>query len=479
MNIEDINLGDPPTGAGGDTMRTAFGKTNQNFGAAKQALEDEVQTREQRLETQRDQLIALIESVNGPLPDMRADFKAGSFGFKNESGIFLPCGYSDLVALSAPSPKWVRNAQCELVEVPGGQPAWYHDPVTGEVLGQLIEPEEATNNIRYSSDFSNYGVANGSIADYIASPDGGMTFAHLIEGTSAGSSFMSITSAYYGGGVAGKKYTFSCFAKSDGSDRQLRLAHNGTVFPAAAVFNLAEGTTTHPDGKIEPQGNGVYRCSVTGVASGDFSSFLMVQIANPQQTGTDGLYVWGLQFEEGELSSYIPTSGNAITRAADVVTIENLISAAWFNEQSFTFLGECIIDYFDTDVGGFGVFGWTISATQYLRVQIGLTGGRTGEVVLAGRFGSDVLTVNSNLDQVAPRERFKWAFSIDQSSKKAVLSVNGESWEAQFATLPDIANEPIQILPGISGQAYPGIFQALTAERRAKTGAELQELTTL
>ncbi len=33
MNIEDINLGDPPTGAGGDTMREAFEKTNQNFDA--------------------------------------------------------------------------------------------------------------------------------------------------------------------------------------------------------------------------------------------------------------------------------------------------------------------------------------------------------------------------------------------------------------------------------------------------------------
>lgn len=53
--------------------------------------------------------------------------------------------YDEMFTLSAPSPKWVWNAQGQLVEVPAGQPAWDHDPVTGEPLGQRIESAEATN----------------------------------------------------------------------------------------------------------------------------------------------------------------------------------------------------------------------------------------------------------------------------------------------------------------------------------------------
>lgn len=54
-------------------------------------------------------------------------------------------GYSDIITLSAPSPKWVWNAQGQLVEVPAGQPAFGYDRFTGEPLGQIIESVDATN----------------------------------------------------------------------------------------------------------------------------------------------------------------------------------------------------------------------------------------------------------------------------------------------------------------------------------------------
>lgn len=182
MNIEDINLGDPPTGAGGDTMRTAFGKTNQNFGAAKQALEDEVQTREQLLATQRDQLIALIESANGPLPALRADFKSRSFGSKNAQGMFLPCGFEDIFTFSRPSPKWVWNSHGELVRVPPNEPAYQHDPLTGQPLGILFEAASTNghNNGKLANSFSDYSLVEANdpylpdakvVTDSVGHPD--------------------------------------------------------------------------------------------------------------------------------------------------------------------------------------------------------------------------------------------------------------------------------------------------------------------
>ena len=53
--------------------------------------------------------------------------------------------YDGIFTLSAPSPKWVWNAQGQPVEVPAGQPAFGYDRFTGEPLGQIIESVDATN----------------------------------------------------------------------------------------------------------------------------------------------------------------------------------------------------------------------------------------------------------------------------------------------------------------------------------------------
>lgn len=73
--------------------------------------------------------------------------------------------YDGMFTLSAPSPKWVWDKSGQLVEVPAGQPAWDHDPVTGEPLGQLIEAVEATNghpNGKLNSAVSGYTITDPS-----------------------------------------------------------------------------------------------------------------------------------------------------------------------------------------------------------------------------------------------------------------------------------------------------------------------------
>lgn len=53
--------------------------------------------------------------------------------------------YDEMFTLSAQSPKWVWNAQGQLVEIPAGQPAFGYDRFTGEPLGQIVESVGATN----------------------------------------------------------------------------------------------------------------------------------------------------------------------------------------------------------------------------------------------------------------------------------------------------------------------------------------------
>ena len=339
MNIEDINLGDPPTGAGGDTMRTAFGKTNQNFGAAKQALEDEVQTREQLLATQRDQLIALIESVNGPLPSLRADFKARSFGSKNAAGLFLPCDYSDLFTLSAPSPKWVWNAQGQLVEVPAGQPAWDHDPITGEPLGQRVEGA-ATNYIPASDmSVSPWGIpANRVSVTPVSGFIGPSIPCFEIAITSEG--VLSASRVQVSVTLPAGDIIISFIAKP-GTTSEARI--NMYAFPdedlngACSFFlDTQTATPTNPvvlDSGIEDAGEGRSLCwfkvSSASGGTGNIGFY-------PDSSAEGNSFLVGAPQVASGWSSYIPTNGSAITRAADVVTIENMDAAEWFDGSEFT-----------------------------------------------------------------------------------------------------------------------------------------------
>ncbi len=346
MNIEDINLGDPPTGAGGDTIRDAFGKTNQNFGAAKQALEDEVQTREQLLATQRDQLISLIESVNGPLPALRADFKARSFGTKNEAGMFLPCAYSDIFSLSAPSPKWVWNAQGQLVEVPAGQPAWDHDPVTGQPLGQRLE-DEATNG-------HTNGKLNSAVSDYtVTDPsDPYMPDAKVLTDSVGHSSnqHTNLSSEYPFGPTGGSAQALRVIYAKEGLSRYVRIGRaglDGFTFDLVNREIVPESVTGDGTPRAVSKGNGWWELSFMRTWSSAAANSYRVSYGSSidgdivtSQIGDQITLAYPSMYDTSNPvpGSIIPTDGTAVTRAADVATIENVDTAAWFDDQEFTIL---------------------------------------------------------------------------------------------------------------------------------------------
>ena len=193
----------------------------------------------------------------------------------------------------------------------------------------LLEPSR-TNLLPYSEDFDNASWSKTNIfvdSNAVNSPDGSTNADKLTENTSSGEHRIQ-DDLYLTSGI---QYTFSVYAKANGRDYiRLRL-ENGAVGSGQinTWFNIAEGTvgtSSAGTNSIVDMGNGWYRCISTGTAN---TNYYLTKInvcdsdANVSYTGdsTSGVYLYGAQIEQGSYpTSYIPTNGSTVTRAADVAT---------------------------------------------------------------------------------------------------------------------------------------------------------------
>jgi hypothetical protein len=178
------------------------------------------------------------------------------------------------------------------------------------------------------------------------------TVSKLVEDTSTGSHQWRPP---FTGTLSSTAYTMSIFAKAAERTKVLLSCFNsGTPnLNASASFDLSNGTITSGTGKITPCANGWYRLSISGTtgtgASGtlEFKQNLYNAAGASSYTGdgTSGLYLWGAQIEVGSfLTSYIPATSAAVTRAADVCT-KTTASIAGFSSSAFTLFAEAKIGF--------------------------------------------------------------------------------------------------------------------------------------
>ena len=206
--------------------------------------------------------------------------------------------------------------------------------------GILHESEARTNLFEYSNDFtaSSWQTGVTLTPNDAVSPDG----------TSNASLFPFSSSGYFQAPLSrtiGQTYTVSAWVKSyDGTDEAFQLyAQNGT-------FNQDFIATSEWQ-----------RFSFTYTATSSVGS-LGDGIARPTANVPANLYVYGMQLEAGTTaSSYIPTSGSAVTRAAETLTVPTA-NLPWPTYVDTTGTEMVTNGSFDTDLSGWNAEShWTYS----------------------------------------------------------------------------------------------------------------------
>ncbi|UYE97341.1 virion structural protein [Cyanophage S-TIM54] len=212
-----------------------------------------------------------------------------------------------------------------------GAPRFEHEASTGESLGLLIEEartNEISNDITLTSPTTGVTLSEDTA---VTNPDG--TTGAIKITADAGN---SVHTTQRNSNVTTTNHTFSIFVKK-GNHRYIGLSQGGTSNNIHVVFDTDTKTITDDGSKnngtfvssgFEEYANGWFRIHVVGFTQGTVLRVFLAQNAEQNglkswtATGNEFAYVWGLQREDGTFpTSYIPTSGSAVTRAADVAEI--------------------------------------------------------------------------------------------------------------------------------------------------------------
>ena len=223
-----------------------------------------------------------------------------------------------------------------VVEVQGDRPRLSYDITNGVVEDKphlLLEPS-ATNLATFSEDYTQSVWTKENItvtSNAVISPDGTQN-ASILTDTSTNGQHRITTSALFS--ADGNNRVFSIFVKK-GTSRYCAINHvagftssvNTVIFDFDTASYVATGTTAYIDEVFTPKhyGNGWYKIAFRSDINSSAYNRLSIGLSNgtsytdTSYAGTGAtVFVWGGQVEQqAYCTSYIPTAGTTITRAAE------------------------------------------------------------------------------------------------------------------------------------------------------------------
>jgi len=342
----------------------------------------------------------------------------------------------------------------------------------------LLEPTR-TNSLPESQNFSTNWVAAGStVSSGISSPDGGTNAYSLIEGTATGGKIIYDTISVSAGSV-----TYSLFMKK-GDKRYTAILLSGVVSTSMFNVDLENGTGTTATGSfdstsIEEYPNGWYRISVTATATAgnlNCNVYLMngatYNDRNYTGNGTDKTYIFGAQLEAGDYpTSYIPTSGSAVTRTVDKCL--NAGDANLFNDSEGTLFVD--LENFDATVRELTLS----SGSADNRITIlfyGSTFGSPNRIRFYLTSDGSVQADSSFAVSYTFNQRNKIAFKYKQNDFKAYINGTQVFSDTNGNTPIGLSDFEFSDFNGTGGFIEGKIHQAMVFNE-ALTDSELQTLT--
>ena len=354
--------------------------------------------------------------------------------------VFSP-SFSSSVSLTRASTGTFHGSNGRIQTAAIDAPRYEYDPVTLALKGLLREPTAITNillssGVMGSADWTTNFVtrtANATVA-----PDGTTTAALIVPTSGSATRALKQTLA-----LTAVPTLFVFRAKAAGFNFGLfSISGNPNTF---VWFNLATGavgtigSATGASCRITLESDGFYRCEVLMTPTANASSVVFFGCASTDgvsaTTGdtVSGIYMWGAEIKPGASfgDSYIPTTTVAVTRAADVLSLNVAadIEALTYSFGDGTSQPSRVLTpgpAFQVPVLSNNVL---VSASQYAMAQrTSYVGGQTTPLFLNG----PVNTVTSLASSYNNRSRHKT--QVDLISMQVILP----NWAVSLADTPPL-----------------------------------------
>ena len=353
----------------------------------------------------------------------------------------------------------------------------------GNNKGALLLEPERTNLVPYSEDISDNSWTKTGLSvtsNNTKSPDGNQNADLIVENSSNSQHFignaLSLTS--------GNSYSVSVYAKKKERSVLQISPSSSHIASAYANYDLDLGVVSATGGsvtaEIEYLLNDWYRCILkftpTSTATASLAFFmqtspLSLRGAPYQGNGTNGFYMWGAQVEEADYpTSYIPTSGSAVTRAADSCNNggnDQVINS----EEGVLYLEAKIKSDSNSSINSIGIS----NGTDSNRLSIIMYG--NSDLIRSNMNVSGVIQFDFQSYGNIPEQYYKIAVSYKQNDCK--LFINGVKVDTDIsATMPPLATfDRLNLDIGDNLYDFYGYIKDLKLYNTALTDAELQALT--